>query len=511
MLLVDSLNEIHPDKLPAAIQSYVRDGRGPEVRQAIPYLTQRYPEKRELFAAVLKSLEKTDQSLDLISGASGIAITCANCGGSVSKQSENTQIVICQYCGNNAELPNADGLSRWHGKIDTQAKFSIGSYFNFRGQKWQAIGVQKYVGSIREWDSEDSTWEKNSSRYTLWWMLNEKREIAWLSDYGNKRYWTAKYLPKKPEIPKKNIKTIEYGDWSLKFAAGEFSYQPQPGERRQSWEYTKTPGAENRKDTKGSRYSYSTEASLDEKGNPSEIEFFRSITISNKSILQGLGSKNLLQQVSRWRLTGMLLGGTAVLSFLTGIGLKVTMDSDQLLTSKASFANAQVAAAELGELRVEETPAILQFDNRLQQRLPANRWVEFELELEDAESNPVGGYFVEFWHETGYDDGHWDESTYRVKRDIRIDEPGTYKVFGQIGQSNAGFPFQVQLDVTTNPVPQQPFFFALFTGIVTAILSFVRSRSLATGGASLGGKMAESGARRKRNKRSKRKKKSVGK
>ena len=500
MLLVDSLSEIHPDKLPAAIQSYIRDGRGPEVRQAIPLLTQRHPEMRDLFSAVLRSLERTEQPLDLISGANGVAITCANCGGSVSKQSANTQIVICLYCGNNAELPNADGLSRWQGRIDTQAKFSIGSYFKFRGEKWQAIGVQKYSGTIREWDKEDRTWENNSSRFTLWWMLNEKRELAWLSDYGSKRYWSTKYLPKKPEIPKDKDRKIEYGSWFLTFAAGEFSYEPQPGEKRRSWEFNKAPGGEAVKDTKGDRYSYSTEASLDENGKPSEIEFFRSIPLSNQSILQSLGSNELLANVSRWRLSGMLLAAAGVLSILVGFVLKVAIDSDNLLSTNTTFASASTESVELGELRVEDTPTILRFSNQLRQGLPANRWAEFELELEDGDSNPVGGYYVEFWHETGYDDGPWRESVYRVNRDIRIEEPGTYKLRGLMDQTNANFPFKVQLDVTTNPVSTKPFFFAMFAGIVAAILSMVRAKSLATGGASLGGKIAESTSRRKRKK-----------
>ncbi len=501
MLLVDSLSELHPDKLPAAIQLHIKDGRGPEVRQAIPYLSQRHPEMRDLFASVLTSLEKTEQPLDLISGANGVAITCANCGGSVSKQSPNTKTVICHYCGNNAELPNADGLSRWHGRIDTQAKFSIGSYFNFRGQKWQAIGIQKYSGTIREWDSEDKNWEKSSSRMTLWWMLNEKRELAWLSDYGNQRYWSTKYLPKKPGIPKENNRQIEYGSWLLTFAAGEFSYQPEPGEKRKTWEFLKSPDGEDKRDSQGGRYSYSTEASLDNNdGNVSEVEFFRSIPLNNKTILEALGSRELLSSVKRWRLSGWLLLAAGLLSFMSGYIIKATANSEQLLTATSQFATADAPAVDLGELRIEDTPAVLRFNNRLQGGLPTNRWMEFELELEDSESNFAGGYFAEFWHETGYDEGHWREAVYSVNRDLRIEEPGSYKLLGLMGQTNTDFPFSVQLSVTTNPVSQQPFFFALFAGVVATILCMIRSRAVAVSGASLGGKLAETASNKKRKK-----------
>lgn len=501
MLLADSLRELHPDKIPGVLDSYVREGRGPEVRQAIPQLQRQHPQLREKFTTVLESLKGTEPALDMIAGSNGVAITCANCGGSVSKQSPDAAAVICQYCGCNAEQVQPDGLSRWKGKIDTQAKFSIGSFFNFRGKKWQAVGVQKYSGRVKEWDSEDKRWDTSYSRYTLWWMLNEQRELAWLSDYGNKRYWSSRYVPKKPGLPEEKNRRTEYGDWQLNFAAGEFSYHPVPGQKRKTYEVTRPPSGEDSRDSNGDRYAYSTETALDEKGKVSEIEFFRSVTISNTDILRGLGSQELLSAVRRWRITGGLLAGAGALSLVSSFVLKGSLESDQILSKQLTFQDA--GEQSLGQIRIEDTPALLRFNSRLTSKLKANRYAEFEVGLSDSENQYVGGYYVEFWHETGYDDGPWRESVYRINRDLRIDEPGTYNLAGLMGATNANFPFDVKLDVSTNPVTTQPFFFSFFAGIASAIISFARSKSLAASGSSIGGRMAETKQRRRKSKRGK--------
>ncbi len=502
MLLADSLREIHPDKLPGVLDSYVREGRGPEVRQAIPELQKQHPQLSDKFASVLDSLKGSEPKLDMISGSSGVAITCANCGGNVSKQSPDAATVICLYCGCDAEQAQPDGLSRWKGKIDTQAKFSIGSYFTFRGKKWQAIGVQKYSGRVKEWDNEDKRWDASPSRFTLWWMLNEQRELAWLSDYGDKRYWSTRYVPKNPGLPEEKNKRTEYGDWQLNFAAGEFSYHPVPGQKRKTYEVTRPPAGEDRQDSHGDRYAYSTEAGLDEKGNVSEIEFFRSVAIANTDILKGLGSSDLLSAVKRWRWTAGLLAGAGALSLISSIAIKSTVESDQLLSNQVTFQDA--GEQSLGQIRIEDTPTLLRFNSRLTSRLQANRYAEFEVGLTDTEEQYVGGYYVEFWHETGRDsDGAWRESVYRINRDLRIEEPGTYNLTGMMGATNANFPFDVRLDVTTNPVKTQPFFFSFFAGIATAFFSLTRSKSLASSGSSLGGRMAESKRRRRKSKRKK--------
>jgi len=498
VLLVETLKDIHPDKLPDVMHSYINDGRGPEVRQAIPVLAQQHPHMREQFAAILTTLQNQSEPLNLISGADGVAIVCAYCGGSVSKQSPDTRTVICQYCGCDAEQPATDGLSQWKGRIDTQASFSIGSFFNYNGQKWQAIGVQKFSGEIREWDSEDKKWISSRASYTLWWMLNEQRELCWLSDYGNKRYWSTQYVPQNPGLPDDQNKKIEYGNWTLDFAAGEFSYYPKINDKKKSWEFGTRPADEKRSDSNGHAYVYSTEAML-ENGNPTEIAFFRSVSISNKHILQGLGSKEILSKISRWRLTGGLLAGAALLSLASGMALKVITESEQVVTNESVYVRNKSIA--VGELRIENTPAILQFNSQLLGTLPKDKYAGFDIELETSEGEPVGGYYTEFWRETGYDDGYYDENSYQTSKNLRIDEPGTYKISATMSENDSNSQPKVRILVTTNPIEITPFFASMFAGFAGGVLSLARSKSIAAGGASLGGKLATAIPRRKRKSR----------
>jgi len=507
VLLIDSLNDLHPDKLPDALQMYVRDGRGNEVRQAIPELSKKYPKLKPVFASILTSMEPGKKLPDMICAGHGVAISCANCGGTLTRQAAETRTVICQYCGCDAEHPPSDGLSKWAGRIDTQAKFSVGSFFTFRGEKWQAIGVQGYKGTVREYDTEDDKWINTPARFSLWWMLNEKRELAWLSDYGKKRYWSRKHLPKNPSLPEPGKRSFEYGRWKLQFAAGEFSHRVLPGEVRKTWESTKAPKGEEKKSAGNDKFIYSTEAQVDESDSPVEIEFFRSIAISNKELLRGIGSKKLLSAISRWRVTAALLFGTAVASPILGYALQSRERVDEVLSYSSTFT--QESPQTLGELRIEEAPTLLRFTSRLLTGLPANRYKEFDVDLENTNQEVIGGYSVEFWRETGFDDeGRWDESRYQYKGALKITESGIYSVVGQLGATNVPTPAKISVTVTTNPVEQQPFFFSLFGGAALGMLSLFRSRSIGSSGASLGGKIAPNtgkGRRRKKRKPNNRK------
>ena len=451
----------------------------------------------------------------MCASSAGVALTCANCGGALTKQAKNTRTVICQYCGQDAEQPTDTKLTHWSTQLDSQANFSVGDFFTYAGEKWQAIGVQLFSGTLREWDDEDNVWEKNRTTHTLWWMLNEKREISWLSDYGSTRYWSTRYIPKNPKLPPKNNKRIEYGDYRLDFAAGEFSYKPEPQQKSRTWEYTTYPNNdEARNDARGNRYSYGVEASIDENGKESEFEFIRSVSISNRDVIKGMGATESLKSIQRWKRTGFVLAAAGVMSFIAGFLLEKSRAQDTLLTHTANYAQAQ--PLELGELRIEDVPKLVKFTSILNNPLNKEKWVEYEVELTNSTGDVIGWYGAEFWRETGYDDGYWDESDYGDSRLIKIEEPGTYQVIGFIGETNltpqdlnnTNNPgsLNISLNVTDNALSKKPFLFALFGGLVAGILSLVRSKSRASVAASLGGRLAP-GAKNKKKRKVKNKRK----
>jgi len=505
MLLTDSLNSIHEDKLLDVVERHITSGKQAEVRQALPGLIETRPNLSGQLKEILSRLNTDAAAPEMISSEHGVAFSCANCGGVLSKQFADSQLVVCQYCGNDATKPATTGAIKWTEKLDPQAKFSIGSFFNFQGVKWQAIAVQRYSGSIKEWDGEDDKWETNPASYTLWWMLNAKRELAWLSDYGNKRYWSEKYIPQQPEIPDSNNRKMEHGRFQLRLASGEFSYAPSPQEKKQTWEYKWRPNKkEIAKDKLGNSYTFAVEALLDDKNKPKEFEFIRSIEISNNEILEGIGAGDELQTIQRWKKTGIILFAAGALSFAIGMSLDFFRSSEELIKHRGSIDKG--AMVTLGELRLEESPAVLEFSAQLHGGLPKDTWVEYEVILKDSNNVDVGWFGVEFWRETGYDDGYYDESDYHGSSILRIDEPGVYPLVAQVtgsataAGSRAPLPADVTLRVTDNAVALKPFILALIAGFAGGILSTIRSRSQAASAASLGGRLAPSKAKKVKSK-----------
>ncbi|CAN7668849.1 hypothetical protein ASC89_27510 [Devosia sp. Root413D1] len=58
--------------------------------------------------------------------------------------------------------------------------------------------------------------------------------------------------------------------------------------------------------------------------------------------------------------------------------------------------------------------------------LPVNSWVFIEGELLDARQNYLMGFGSELWHETGYDDGPWDETDNNYNLNLTIPEAGEF-------------------------------------------------------------------------------------
>jgi len=235
----------------------------------------------------------------------------------------------------------------------------------------------------------------------------------------------------------------------------------------------------------GNRFIYGVEASLDERGKASEYEFIRSVKISNRDIIKGIGATQSLIGIKRWQKTGYVLAGAGAASFLAGTLLDISRSQNTLLGNTTDYTFTQ--SVELGELRIEDVPKIVKFNSRLNEPLAKDKWAEFEVELTNTAGDVVGWYDTEFWRETGYDEGYWDESDYGDSRLIKIEEPGIYKVTGFIGEtnviraqsiesainqnlSNNPATLNITLTVTDNALSKKPFLFALFAGLVGGML-----------------------------------------
>jgi len=369
---------LHPDKVMGALQQHIDSGHEKSVLQAIPDLQLQHPQfyneleqhKARLSARLLEGVKVLDRDTAQV-------FRCVNCGGGLSRQNPESKHVICQYCGCNALHPAADiQLERWNKALDLESNFTIGDFFEFENQRWQAIGVQLY-----------------SAMYTNWWMLNEHRELAWLVDDGKSRYWAEKFIPDEPFLPSHSDSNYEHGEWKLEFAAGEFSYQPQlKAKHRSSERSALMPLTVKRGDGAKRAYYISVETRLDTDDKPKEIEFVRSRKIPNKLMLLGLGKNDEEQETNRWRHS--IAGFVVLLPALLATALYLNRGGAEL--SQSANINTSSINVPLQSITVDEAGTTLEFNARLN-KLSNNSWMGVDFHLEDNDSKVIYTKYIEYW------------------------------------------------------------------------------------------------------------------
>ena len=53
-------------------------------------------------------------------------------------------------------------------------------------------------------------------------------------------------------------------------------------------------------------------------------------------------------------------------------------------------------------------------------------WNAVDIDVLDAEKNYLFSFGEEFWHESGYDDGHWDETKSQMVMKVHFEKAGVY-------------------------------------------------------------------------------------
>ena len=508
MRLKESLEGIHPDKLVGVLRRHLADGRRDAVRQALPALTERHPSLAPELEAMRESLRLAGGGLapdagpsradarratasdtavpgsaardaaarhdiELVAGDGAAVFACASCGGTLMRQSPESIEVICQYCGNETTLTDELPGARWEATLDPEARFGIGSFFELDGTRWQVVGMQRFEGKLREWDHEDGVWETNRADWTSWWMLNGGRELAFLEDHGESRYWSVATVPKDPHPPNAVSRAHEHGDWTLVDAAGEFSYRVRLGERHTSVE----PAS--------GRERVTIETRLDEHGRALEIEYFRSRKLSDRDVLEGLGDAETIASIGRWTRTRTVFALAAMAALLMRVLLGVALPERELLAEGFDVvpgaASVPVASVTLDEpypvYRIETSTAELRGDG----------WIAFELEFEAPDAEGFAYLPFELWRESGWDaDEFWSESELEPGQRVRLGEPGRYAlsaVGAQASEADRATP--AVLRIVANAFTVQPMLFAALLAFGLAAVSQMRAVAVAGSGASL--------------------------
>ena len=476
---------MHPDKVLGALQKHIDAGHDKSALQAIPDLQLQYPQfHNELEQTKARISAKLVEGVKVLDRNAAEIFRCVNCGGGLARQNPESKHVICQYCGCDAEHPAQNiQLERWNKAIDLESNFTIGDFFEYDNQRWQAIGVQLFSGRIKEYD--EGEWESNFARYTSWWMLNERRELAWLIDDGSTRYWADKYIPEKPSLPSTSDKKYEHGKWKLHFAAGEFSYQPKLGENHLSAEQTQMVSLPVRPG--GSKLSYyvSSETRLNADDQPKEVEFFRSRRIPNDEILLALGKSTESLDMARWKHSIIAL--MAAFPLLLGLLLYLNQGGEEI--SNSVDLHTASTNVQLQTITIDEPGTMVEM-NTVVTKLNANKWLGVNFWLEDGGGTAIYAKYLEFWRETGVDsDGPWDESKRSFTWHVRVDEPDTYKALVSVEpgstQASSGFRFKTE----PNRTSKSPFIVAAVFSFLMIMLCRSKLKSIAAVAASIAVKL----------------------
>ena len=478
MLLSERLEGVHPDKIVGILERELAAGHEAEVRQALPRLLELHFSIAPELEAIRERLgeEAPRTAADTVAAGSATALSCGACGGALAAQAPDTVVVVCPYCGTENDVSTGATGHRWDAVIDPGSPFRIGTFFEHGERRWQVVGMQHYRGSVREWDSEDSDWETNPAEYTQWWMLDERRQLAYLGDDGRKRYWSEPVMPDDPVVPAPDSRDHEHGDWELVDVAGELSYRARPGERLLT--------AERMKGATGT----SVERRLDGSGNPVEIGFYRERRMNDMDVLEGLGDGDSIRRATAWRRASLRFLGAAAAVVLGYLALGIVFDDAPVLEARVDGPLATATGGVgrgLGTFDTDGPFSPYRVRVRLESGLGLipNSSVSAEIRIASTPgaTDPVDAVVgVELWHETGRDsDGFWRETRYDASRTLRLPAPASYEVFAMEIESDraaSAIP-SIVVSVEPNAFSGRP----VLIGAILAALGFLFCRLRAGG------------------------------
>lgn len=100
-------------------------------------------------------------------------IQCAGCGASQSVKDEQSQLVVCEYCGNHLEVSKDELKVLGRGPDrDWDFPIELGADFRFKGQRYEVVARLALI--------EDDDFLELTRQYLLY---NPRRGTQWLSEY----------------------------------------------------------------------------------------------------------------------------------------------------------------------------------------------------------------------------------------------------------------------------------------------------------------------------------------
>ncbi len=135
---------------------------------------------------------------------------------------------------------------------------------------------------------------------------------------------------------------------------------------------------------------------------------------------------------------------------------------------------------EFGPIRIERAHVPYQIDI-IAKGIPNQSWTFVQGILLDAQGNYVFSFGDEFWHESGYDDGPWEEARTSYTMDLSFPQPGTYYLRLEFESKNGArtMPSRIYVRIARKFGSHIPhFWFGLISLLIGIVLNEIKNHSI---------------------------------
>ena len=383
---------------------------------------------------------------------------CKNCGFPMRQFNPNSLMMICESCGTRF---GESTPPKYTPEVPLNPLFKLHEQFERNGMTWQVIGCQSYAGSVEEWDSEDKVWERTPWSFHTWWVLNEKREIAWISQDKTGYSWSHKKTVNSA-IPVGD-RSFEVGNYTMISAVGEFSYIPREAEQIRSYE----------------KAGRSLQLLLDAQGQTQEIEAFHDIKLDLMELLSNFGKQSVVDALKRAKTT-MLAAFATIPILVIGYFAMQTQEKTLMSTETVTITSKSLKQViPLGQFKLDNEGLLeLDFKAGLER---GDGSFDAEIVVSDSDKTAVAELPLSMWRESGRDsDGPWTESQWRDAPRIKIPAGSSYSLSLVPDTLKRWKSITLKGQVTRNVVSLLPIILggiaALVLGIVLSVLRRKRTR-----------------------------------
>ena len=400
--------------------------------------------------------------MSAVASSSVTSIQCKSCAAPLElKGGHRVRSITCSYCGAVMDAhAEFEVLAKYENLERPYSPLAIGMEGEIKGVRFTVIGTVGYESrdhwGIYPWVSHQ--------------IFSPTHGYAWLT-YNERHFIFSRRVRELPEprslpqfVRKKTIefrgtdfKMFETYDARITFVEGELTWIAGLDDRVKIIEAIAPPLA-----FEYERTSNELEYSLSEYVPRAAVEAGFAIELEDKRPMTVHPAQPFIEGpfLKGWRQSGWIaaiISACAILMiYIAGQGLVV-------LDQRVKVPRAGIPAM---SFEVTATNQLL----ALEMHSPVNNsWVYYEVEITDAEGEPVLALGSEISYYHGYDDGSWSEGSQTATTLFRLPAPGEYGLEIEIDpQSSSALPLHVQVREGAMPLR---YFVGLFVlSIIGAVL-----------------------------------------